>query len=208
MLFHDTFKIPISKSKSIYSVKGSKFISYVFPVNNEENVRKILEELKNTEKNADHFCYAYIINPDKSSWRAYDDGEPNGTAGKPILNQIKSYDLTNILIVVVRYFGGTKLGIKGLINAYKESSRNALQKNNFKTCYIEEFYEVLFKYSQVNKVMKVIKENSLKIISHKFDIDSFLIFSVRKKCADKIISILKNKHNLNVKYKMNNNEIN
>ena len=122
MLFEDTYHMPINTSKGLYKEKGSKFIAYAFPVFSDEDVKVLLEEIQKKEYAARHHCYAYTLHPDKSAWRANDDGEPANTAGKPILGQIQSKDLTNILIVVVRYFGGIKLGVGGLITAYRAAA--------------------------------------------------------------------------------------
>ena len=121
------YKTIASISEGEYKDKGSKFLAFAFPVSSEDEVLNKIQELRQKHKGARHFCYAYILNHDKSVWRANDDGEPSGSAGLPIYNQCLSYDLTNILVVVVRYFGGTKLGIPGLIKAYKEATIDALQ---------------------------------------------------------------------------------
>lgn len=200
MLFSDTYQEIRSLSKGLYKEKGSKFISYCCPVYSEEEVKERLEEIKKIEHSARHYCYAFVINPDKSALRANDDGEPSSTAGKPILGQIQSHDLTNTLIIVVRYFGGIKLGIPGLIRSYKTAAYNAISNSTIITKTIKETYEVLFNYSQMNNVMRFIKENNIEIIETDFKINCKLIFAVEKNKADHIIQSLNNNHKLIIKY--------
>ena len=128
MLFDDSYKTIVNHSEGFFKDRGSKFISHAYPVKTEEDVKGILAQLRKDYYDARHHCYSYILNPDKSAFRINDDGEPSGSAGKPIHGQLLSYDLTNILVVVIRYFGGTKLGIPGLINAYREATRDALNQ--------------------------------------------------------------------------------
>jgi len=154
-MFSDTYKEIKNPIKGLYKEKGSKFISYLFPVYSEEEVKEKLEEIRKKEHAARHHCYAYILNSDKSAQRANDDGEPSSTAGKPILGQILSNNLTNILIVVVRYFGGVKLGVPGLIRSYKTAAADAISQGIFITKTIKEQYKVSFKYSQMNDVMNI-----------------------------------------------------
>ena len=148
MLFDDTYHMPTNTSVGIYKEKGSKFIAYAFPVFSDEDVKELLEKVRKIEYAARHHCYAYTIHPDKSAWRANDDGEPANTAGKPILGQIQSKDLTNILIVVVRYFGGVKLGVSGLITAYRAAAADAIENISIEKRFVKEIYEVTFQYPQ------------------------------------------------------------
>jgi len=183
----------------IYKEKGSKFIAYSYPVYSEEEIKEKLEIVKKLEHSARHYCYAYILNPDKSAQRANDDGEPSSTAGKPILGQILSNDLTNILIVVVRYFGGVKLGVPGLIRSYKTAAAQAIQEATIVTKTIKEQYKLSFKYPQMNDVMRLVKEYDLEVVNTDFQIDCKLIFAVPKSKANDVVDTFKKNHELNIK---------
>ena len=197
-MFSDTYKEIKNPIKGLYKEKGSKFISYLFPVYSEEEVKKRLEEIKKIEHAARHHCYAYILNPDKSAQRANDDGEPSSTAGKPILGQILSNELTNTLIIVVRYFGGIKLGVPGLIRSYKTATADVISKGTVIIRTIKEQYKVSFKYPQMNDVMRLIKEYDLEIVNTDFQIECRLIFAVTKSKANSIIKTLKENHKLKI----------
>ena len=199
-MFQDSYKQLKSPSKAIYKEKGSKFLAYCYPVYNELDVKKILEKIKKLEQSATHYCYAYVLNPDKSSQRANDDGEPSSTAGKPILGQILSNDLTNILIVVVRYYGGIKLGITGLIRSYKTAASEAISKAEIVERTILEKYEVKFNYSQMNDVMKLVKEFNVEVIERDIQLDCKIIFTISKTKANKVFDTFKRNHNLVIKY--------
>ena len=199
-MFSDKYKEIKSPSLGIYKEKGSKFIAYSYPVYSEQEVKERLEEVKKIEYSARHHCYAYIINPDKSLQRSNDDGEPSSTAGNPILGQILSNNLTNILIIVVRYFGGVKLGVPGLIRSYKTASANAITNATIITKTIKEHYEVSFKYPLINNVMRLVKEFDLEVINTDFRIDCKLIFAVQKSKADSIVEPFKKNHELSIKY--------
>lgn len=186
MLFEDTYKTITQTSSGLYKEKGSKFIAMAYPVSNEEAVKQILVELKKEHFNARHHCYAYVLGPDKSAWRVNDDGEPSGTAGRPIHGQIQSFDLTNILIVVVRYFGGTKLGVSGLITAYKTAAKDALSQAEIIEKTVNEVYKLEFPYEEMNDVMRIIKEENLQIIDNQYDDACIIIYSIRKSEADRI----------------------
>ncbi len=168
MLFEDTYLEIKHKSRGFYKEKSSKFISYAYPVYSVDSVKSILKEIKQKENSANHHCYAYCLHPDKSDFRFNDDGEPAYTAGKPIFKQIKSYNLTNILIIVVRYFGGIKLGVPGLIRAYKTAALNAIEGADIVTKLIQEKYQVLFSIEQIQDVMLFIKKNNLTIVNSSF----------------------------------------
>ena len=200
MLFEDTYHMPTNTSEGLYKEKGSKFIGYAFPVFSEEDVKERLEEVRKKEYAARHHCYAYTLHPDKSAWRANDDGEPANTAGKPILGQIQSKDLTNILIVVVRYFGGVKLGVGGLITAYKAAAADALENISIEKRFVKEIYEVAFQYPQMNEVMRLVKDKSLELVNQDFQIDCKLIFAIRKSQADAVVAAFKKNHELIIKY--------
>ena len=186
MLFDDSYKTIKLSSTGIYKEKGSKFIAKAYPVANESEIKNILAKIKKEYYDANHHCYAYIFGYDKSAYRMNDDGEPNGTAGRPIYGQLLSYDLTNILIVVIRYFGGTKLGVSGLINAYKTASKDALENSEIIIKKVYDVYELLFNYDQMNEVMKIIKENNIDILQQKFDNQCCIEFKIRKNESDKI----------------------
>lgn len=199
-MFDDTYKEVKGHTTGIYKEKGSKFIAYSYPSYSEQEVKKKLEEVKKLEHSARHHCYAYILHTDKTAWRANDDGEPSSTAGKPILGQIQSNDLTNILIIVVRYFGGVKLGVPGLIRSYKTAAAAAISEAEILTKTIKEHYEVSFKYPQMNAVMQLIKEFDLEVIDTDFRIDCKLIFAVPKSKAATIVDIFTKNHELSIKY--------
>ena len=199
-MFEDTYKEIKLPTTGVYKEKGSKFIAYSFPVYSEQEVKKRLEEIKKLDHAARHHCYAFVLNPDKSGQRANDDGEPSSTAGKPILGQILSNDLTNILIVVVRYFGGVKLGIPGLIRSYKAATLEAISSAEIITKTIKEQYEVSFKYPQMNDVMRLVKEFNLKVINTDFQMKCLLIFTVRKNKKNKALNAFNKYHQIKIKY--------
>ena len=199
-MFDDTYKEVKTHTTGIYKEKGSKFIAYAYPVYSEEQVKEKLEEVKRLEDSARHHCYAYILHPDKSAQRANDDGEPSSTAGKPILGQILSNDLTNTLIIVVRYFGGVKLGVPGLIRSYKTAASDAISKSSIISKTIKEHYQVDFKYPKMNDIMRIIKEYNLEIINTDFQINCSLIFAVPKSKSETIISTFQKNYELSIKY--------
>ena len=159
----DFFKTIKQTSDGLYKEKGSKFLSFAFPVNDVDEVKTRLEELRKQYYDARHYCYAYILGKTGDAIRANDDGEPGHSAGDPILGQIKSRELTNTLVVVVRYFGGTKLGVSGLINAYKTAASEALDSNSIIKVPILKSIKIRFEYPLLNSVMKLIKDEELKI---------------------------------------------
>ena len=198
MLFEDTYHMPTDISKGLYKQKGSKFIAYAFPVFSDEDVKERLKEIRKKEYAARHYCYAYTLHPDKSAWRVNDDGEPVNTAGKPILGQIKSKDLTNILVVVARYFGGVKLGVGGLINAYRTAAADALSHITIEKRFIKEIYEIDFQYPQINEVMRLVKEKALEVINQDFQIDCKLTFAIPKSQIDAVVATFKKNHKLTI----------
>lgn len=173
--------------ETLFKDRASKFFGYAFPVKTEEQVNKCLEKLKTKHHKAGHFCYAWQLGKRYDHYRANDDGEPSNSAGMPIYGQLQSFEVTNILVVSVRYFGGTKLGVGGLITAYKTSAKYALEASAIKTKTIDSQFEVSFTYPDMNKVMRVIKEENLKVIEQEFLIDCKIILSVREKEAEKIV---------------------
>lgn len=201
MLFSDTYQEIENSSKGEYKEKGSKFIGYSFPVYSEEEIKNKLQEIRKKENSAHHHCYAFVLYPDKSAYRYNDDGEPSSTAGKPILRVITSNNLTNILIIVVRYFGGTKLGILGLIRSYKKTASNTIENGTIITKRIKEIYEVLFKYPDMNHVMKIIKKNKIEIIeTNSSEKNCKIIFSINKNNSNTMINKFKKYHQLHIKY--------
>ena len=186
MMFDDTYKMLSAPGEGLYKEKGSKFIATAFTVTSEEEVKAALSESRKKYYDARHHCYAFMIGPDKAAFRSSDDGEPSGTAGKPILNQILSKDVTNICVVVTRYFGGIKLGTSGLINAYKTAARDALDNAQIEEKTINEIYSLEFEYPLMNEVMRIMKEENLEQQNPRFELDCYLEFSTRKNSASKI----------------------
>ena len=200
MLFDTTYNQLVTTSKGLYKEKGSKFISYAYIVKSEDEIKEIINNIKKQEKNARHFCYAYILNPDKSIVKFNDDGEPSNSAGKPILNQIKSKELTNCLIVVVRYFGGTKLGITGLIRAYKNASLDAINNNKIQKIDITEIYRIIFSFQELNNVMRILKKYNVNILSHINNNKSEIKCSVFLKNSNMFFSEISKNHKLKIEY--------
>ncbi len=200
MLFEDTYRTINKVSEGIFKDRGSKFIALAYPVVSESEAKQKLSEVRKKFHDACHHCFAYRIGYDKMLWRANDDGEPSGTAGKPIFNQIQSKDLTNILIIVVRYFGGTLLGVPGLINAYKTASQEALNNAVIITKTVNDVYEVNYDYPAMNDVMKIVKDKGLEIISTDFAIKCKVIFKVRKNDSSTVYESLKKNFSLKIIY--------
>lgn len=159
------------KAEGNYKEKGSKFLGFAFPVQSEPDVKQKLSELRKEYFDARHHCYAYIIGADKLKFRAVDDGEPNHSAGDPILGQIRSKDLTNVLVVVVRYFGGVKLGVGGLISAYRQTAENALNNSIIIELEVLKQYSIHYPYVSTPDVMKLVKEFELEIMNQLFESD-------------------------------------
>ena len=166
----DTYKTIEKPSEGLFKDKGSKFISLAFPVNSEEEIKEIVQSIKKDHHSARHHCYAWRLGADQLHFRANDDGEPSSTAGKPILGQIQSFDLTNILIVVVRHFGGTLLGVSGLINAYRSAALDAINQAEIVEKLVEEWLLVEFDYGAMNEVMKIFKDEKLPQTDPQFDL--------------------------------------
>ena len=194
--YNDTYKTIAEVSEGLYKDKGSRFISFAFPVNAEEEIKELLGDLKKKYYDARHHCYAYVLGIERSNFRINDDGEPSGTAGKPIYGQIQAAGLTNILVVVIRYFGGIKLGVRGLINAYKGAAVDALSNASLITMVEESRYSIRFDYEQMNDVMKIMKDYKLDTCEHQFDIRCHLGFSVRNQLKDKVLFELNNVNGL------------
>ena len=190
-MFEDTYKTITSPSTGSYSEKRSKFLAYAFPVQTEQQVKERLTEIQKKHNDARHHCYAYILGPRKDAYRMNDNGEPSGTAGRPIHGQLMSKDLTNTLVIVVRYFGGIKLGVSGLQNAYKIAAKEALETATIIEKTIDETYEVTFEYLQMNNVMQLMKDPYVTIISQQSDLNCTIQFTVRQREAERIVTALK-----------------
>lgn len=201
MLFSDTYLTIENPTEAIFKDKGSKFLAFAYPVENDQQVKEILNQLKKEHHTANHHCYAYRLGADKMNYRANDDGEPNNTAGKPILGQIQSNDLTNILIVVVRYFGGTLLGVSGLINAYKNSAADVIKTSSVIEKQILFHYTIQFYFEHLNDVMKLLKQLDCKITNQQFDNNCEISFSIRKANSEQCEEKLKKIEGLKIEYK-------
>ncbi len=201
MLFSDTYLTIDKPAEAIFKDKGSKFLAYAYPVDNDQQIKEILNQLKKEHHTANHHCYAYRLGADKMNFRANDDGEPSNTAGKPILGQIQSNDLTNILIVVVRYFGGTLLGVSGLINAYKNSAADVIKVSSIIEKQILFNYTIQFYFEHLNDVMKLLKQLDCKITNQQFDNNCELSFSIRKANSEQCEEKLKKIEGLKLEYK-------
>lgn len=186
----DVYKtIESSSEETLFKDRNSKFFGYAFPVASESDIKGALEDLKKQHPSAGHFCYAWQLGTETIQFRVNDDGEPSNSAGMPMYGQIQSFSITNVLIVSVRYFGGTKLGVGGLINAYRTSAKLAIEASKIVEKTIDIHYKLVFGYDLMSKVMKIIKENRLAVISQKLEIECELIIAVRKSEADAIFEV-------------------
>lgn len=183
----DTYKTISGPSEGLYKEKGSKFLAFAFPVVTEEQIKDHITALREQYFDARHHCYAYILGADKKRFRMNDDGEPSSTAGKPIHGQLLSNDLTDILIVVIRYFGGTKLGVPGLINAYKTAAADAINNAEIVERTVNRVFTIQFDYIVMNSVMKIIKEASPEVLDRSFENICKMVISVRESEADALI---------------------
>lgn len=182
----DTYKTITTSSQGIYKEKGSKFLAYAYPILAEEEVKELVQQLKKEYFDARHHCYAYRLGGKGEQFRANDDGEPSGTAGKPILGQLLSNELTNVLIVVIRYFGGIKLGTSGLIYAYKTAAADAIANAEVVERTIDEQLSISFGYAVMNDVMRIIKEEQPDILSQQLDMACQMQLSIRKSKAERL----------------------
>ncbi|WP_299188919.1 YigZ family protein [uncultured Aquimarina sp.] len=196
----DTYKtINEPGEEVLFKDKNSKFFGYSFPIVSEEEVKSIIESLKKQHHAARHWCYAWQLGTEKIKYRSNDDGEPSNSAGQPIYGQIQSFQVTNILIVVVRYFGGVKLGVGGLINAYKTAAQLSLQSSNILEKTIDIKFCITFEYKNMNKVMRIIKERQLKITDQKLELDCKIFISVRKTIANEINDLFSTLYEVEIK---------
>lgn len=186
----DTYRTIAEPSEVIlYKEKNSKFYGYVFPVQSDDEVKEYLEQLRKQHTGAGHFCYAYQLGTERIYYRANDDGEPSNSAGMPIYGQIQSFGLTNVLVVVVRFFGGVKLGVGGLIAAYRTAAQQALEGAAIVERTVDILFKVKFDYKNLNKVMRVIKEKNLSIISQTMELNCEIIISIRKKNTERVFTL-------------------
>ena len=194
----DTYLTLPSMSEGLYKDKGSKFYSFAFPVSTKEQIKSIVEDFRKKYHDARHVCYAYRIHPTMIETRANDDGEPSGTAGKPILGVLVSKDLVNVLVVVVRYFGGTLLGTSGLITAYREATLDAIDHNEIIEKKVEVSFTIYFGYLVMNDVMKIIKDENPTVLEQTFDNDCKMLLQIRVRDYDKIMNRLQKVEGLKI----------
>ncbi|UKJ06019.1 YigZ family protein [Solitalea lacus] len=200
MLFEDTYQTIELPSEGIFRDRGSKFIAYAYPIKTEDEVKEWLQKLKKEHPTARHYCYAWRLGLDRTVFRANDDGEPSGSAGRPILNVLLSKDLTNIVVFVVRYFGGTLLGVPGLINAYKTATVEALNNTKVIQRTVNDTYRIDFEYLQMNDVMKVMKDDSVVILIQHFDNSCTIEFELKKSEINRIIGKLEDIESIKIQY--------
>jgi len=198
----DTYNtIAFPSEEILFKEKGSKFFGYAFPITSEEDVKPIIEVLKKQHPTACHYCYAYQIGSEKISYRANDDGEPSNSAGMPIYGQIQSFSVTNTLVVIVRIFGGTKLGVGGLITAYKTAAQLTLENCSIIEKTIDIHYLISFDYKNMNKVMRIIKEKNLDIVNQKMEMSCEIEIKTRKKNAELVFDIFNSLFEIEIKAK-------
>jgi uncharacterized YigZ family protein len=200
MLFDDTFLTVKQQAEAIYTDKGSKFIAFTFPITAEGDIKPLLLQLKALHPKANHHCWAMRLTADRSVFKVNDDGEPSGTAGRPILNVLLSKNITNTLVVVVRYFGGRLLGVPGLINAYKTATEQAITSAGVTEQVSNDIYLIKFDYLQMNDVMRIIKEEGLTILSQTADNICSITIEVRKSKVNKTMDRLNSLNNIQAKF--------
>lgn len=205
----DTYNtIATASEETLFKEKNSKFFGYAFPITSEEELKPIIETLKKKHPHAGHFCYAYQIGTDPVTYRANDDGEPSNSAGMPIYGQLQSFDVTNTVVIVVRLFGGTKLGVGGLISAYKTSAQITLENCQIIEKTIDIHYLISFDYKNMNKVMRVIKEKNLDIVTQEMEMNEetglpigIIEIKIRKKNAEQIADIFNSLYEIDIQIK-------
>lgn len=200
MILDDEYNTISRACEGDFRDKGSRFLAYAFPFDSENSLKKILGQLRSAHPKARHFCWAYRLSCDKSMFRVNDDGEPSGSAGRPILNTILSENLTNILVVIVRYFGGTLLGVPGLINAYKSATIDALNNGKVVTKTVNDYYLLSFTHESINQVMKIIKDRELNVVSQRFDLTCELELAVRQSSSASLLTQLEHIEGLKCEY--------
>jgi uncharacterized YigZ family protein len=189
-----------SSSEGIYKEKRSRFIAFAYPVSDQDEIKPIIDKIRKEHHEARHHCYAYMIGHERLIWRVNDDGEPSGTAGRPILGQINSFGLTNILIVVSRYFGGTLLGVSGLINAYRSAAAAAIKNSEIIELTLQEYYEITYPYVSMNDVMKILKEEALGQYDQSFDLECCIKVNFRASHREIILNRLSRIEGLKYRY--------
>jgi uncharacterized YigZ family protein len=177
-------------SQGLYKEKGSRFVALAYPVATQEEIKSILENIRKEHHSARHHCFAWMLGHARQTYRASDDGEPSGSAGKPILGQVNAFELTNILIVVVRYFGGKLLGVSGLSNAYRSAAESAINNSEITELFVRDYYELIFPYSSVNEVMRIIKDNEINHSHQKFELECRVTIDFRLSAREKILNSL------------------
>ena len=198
----DTYRTISKPSKEVlFKDRNSKFFGYAYPVTNEDEIKDHIEQLKKQHYQARHWCYAWVLGKEYERFRANDDGEPSNSAGAPIYGQLQSFDLTNVLVVVVRYFGGTKLGVGGLINAYRTGAKLALESSTISERTIDIHFTIVFEYPLMNVVMRLIKNENIQIIEQNMSLKCEYLLAIRKQDADRVISLVKNIFGVTLKEK-------
>jgi uncharacterized YigZ family protein len=200
MLFDDTYRTIEKPVEGIFRDRGSKFLAYAFPITGDGEIKAILTQLKHEHPKANHHCWAMRLGIDRSVFRINDDGEPSGTAGRPILNTLFSKDITNVLVVVVRYFGGILLGVPGLINAYKTATEEALKQAVIIEKTVNDIYKIEFDYLLMNDVMRIIKEDNLIMLNQSFDTNCSIELSIRKMQVNQTLFKLNKLKGMVIKY--------
>ncbi len=194
------YKTIRSSSEGIFRDRGSRFLSFTFPIADQAEIKPILDQLRKEHHDARHHCFAYMLGSERTIFRSSDDGEPSGTGGRPILGQINSFELTNILIVVVRYFGGTLLGVSGLINAYRSAAESAIQNSEIIECTLKEYYKISYPYISMNDVMKIIKEEDISQTDQSFETVCSIIISFSTTSKEKIMRRFERIDGVDLKY--------
>lgn len=200
MLFDDTYLTIEAKSEGLFRDRGSKFLGFAYPIASDQEIKNIVADLKKEHPKANHHCWAMRWSTDRSVFKLNDDGEPSGTAGRPILNTLLSKNITNVAVVVVRYFGGTLLGVPGLINAYKSATELALAEAKIIENTVNDVYTVAFDYLQMNEVMRIVKDDNLQLLEQAFDNSCSIKVSVRKMQVNHVIAKLQKLTSVKIKY--------
>jgi len=196
----DSYKTITKPSPEVlYKEKGSKFLGFAFPVTTEDEIKEHIDNLRKEHHSARHWCYAWQLGKNYEHYRANDDGEPTNSAGMPIYGQLQAFEVTNTLVVVVRYFGGTKLGVGGLIQAYKITAKMALEASQIVSRTIDQVFLLEFEYPEMDTVMRTIKEENLKIVDQKMDLSCKIWFSIRESEADRVFNIFENTYKVGIK---------
>ena len=186
IFFMDSFKTIKSISEGYYTEKRSRFLSFAIPVRTVEEVKEYVAEYKKKYYDSRHVCWAYMLGPDRITFRAVDDGEPSSTAGKPILGQINSNELTDILVIVIRYFGGIELGTSGLIVAYRSAAAEAIKAAEVEECTVDVYMTVAFEYPYLNGIMRVVKEEQPEVIEQKLEMTCMMTLRIRKNLSERL----------------------